>query len=90
MALLFLLAYVVVLLLLLLVPTSIHRREFDAAFLAWYRNPTVQNEAALNREKQQNRIERRSTAAVLAFVIVFAGGGGYWAIRCRAKSSPRT
>jgi hypothetical protein len=88
--LLFLMAYVVVFLALLLGPTYIHRREFDAAFLAWYRNPSVQNEATLNRERQRNRVERRSIAAGLAFVIVLAGGSGYRVVSRLTKSPPRT
>ena len=62
-------------------------RSLRAALLAWYRSPSAQNEAAVNREKQWNRLERRSMAAVLAFLTVLAAGSGHEVI-CRLIEGP--
>jgi hypothetical protein len=80
-ALRFLVAYSVVFTLLLLNPVPIHRYEFDRAFVAWYKNPSVQNTAVLRKEKDRNRIAEYSSAAGLALVVILVASSGYWALR---------
>jgi len=47
----FLLIYVIAFVGVYLMPEFIHRRDFAQAFWAWYRNPTEEKEATLQKEQ---------------------------------------
>lgn len=52
----------------------IHRRNFDRAFFAWWKNHTPENEAALRVEQRKNEIIRlRDSAAIALFAVVIVG-----------------
>jgi hypothetical protein len=52
------------------VPVFVHRRDFDAAVLAWTRNKTDENAAILNAERRKNR-------QVVLCVEIVAGCGAF-------------
>ena len=55
----------------------IHRQAFDKAFFAWYKNPTVENEAALKREQRTNEMIRLQDAAIGAAILIAVGYGAW-------------
>jgi hypothetical protein len=85
-ALQFLVACSVVFTLLLVAPYHIHRYEFGRAFVAWHKNPSLQNAAVLRKEQDRYRIAGYSITAGFALVTVLAASRGYWALR-RAMTS---
>jgi hypothetical protein len=84
-ALKFFLAYVVLLILMLPVPTFIHRRSFDDAFSAWYKNRTPEDEAALRVQQRKNELIELEFCAVGAFVVLLVGYGLYRLVRLAAR-----
>jgi fatty acid-binding protein DegV len=62
----------------------IHRQAYDKAFSAWYKNPTAENQAALQKEQHVNEETRLRDSAVGAVILVVAGYG-VWSIVCFAK-----
>jgi hypothetical protein len=64
-----------------LIPMSIHRRDFDRAFIAWSKDPTSQNEEGLRVQRRKNEIIHLVDSAVIAFVLVSGGFGIYLVIR---------
>lgn len=84
-ALKFFLAYVVLLILMLPVPTFIHRRGYDEAFSAWYKNRTAENEAALRAQQRNNELIGLESRAVGALVVLVVGYGLYRLARLAAR-----
>ncbi len=59
----------------------IHREAFDRALFAWHKNPTAENEAALQKEQHVNDIIRLRDSAVGAAILVSAGYGAWLILR---------
>jgi hypothetical protein len=57
--------------------TFIHRPAFDHAFSEWYKNPTVENEAALRKEREINTVIRMKGDALGSAILVSVGYGIY-------------
>jgi hypothetical protein len=57
----------------------IHRQAYDRAFSTWFKNPTAENDAALNRERRVNEKIRLQDSTIGAAVLV-AIGYGIWAM----------
>jgi hypothetical protein len=57
--------------------TFIHRRDFDRAFSAFYKNPTPENEAAFRKEQEINKLIRMKGDALGAAILVSLGYGIY-------------
>jgi hypothetical protein len=85
-ALKFFLAYVVLLMVMFPVPTFIHRRSYDEAFSAWYKNRTAENEAALRAQQRKNELIGLESHAVGALVVLLGGYGLYKLFRLTARS----
>jgi len=83
-------AYILVLTIVFLVPEHIHRRDFDRAFSAWYKNRSPETEAALRAEQRKNEIIHMKDSVTIAFVLVVVGYGVYaslrWAVRMRKRA----
>jgi hypothetical protein len=85
-ALKFFIAYVLLLIFMFSVPMHIHRRSFDAAFTAWYKNRTAENEATLRVQQRKNELIELEFCAVGAFVILVVGYGLYRLVRLTTRS----
>jgi hypothetical protein len=57
--------------------TFIHRRDFDHAFFEWYKKPTAENKAVLQKEQEKNRAIRMKGDAPGAAIVVSLGYGIY-------------
>jgi hypothetical protein len=57
--------------------TFIHRPDFDHAFYEWYKNPTAENKAVLQKEQEKNRAIRMKGDALGAAILVSLGYGFY-------------
>jgi hypothetical protein len=57
--------------------TFIHRQDFDHAFYEWYKNPTAENNAVLQKEQEKNRAIRMKGDALGAAILVSLGYGIY-------------
>jgi hypothetical protein len=55
------------------VPSFTHRREFDQALSAWYKNPTLENASAPGIQRHKNELIhlKDSAIAALALLVVF-------------------
>jgi hypothetical protein len=66
------------------VPQTLHRRDFDKAFFAYYRNPTAENETVLRREQaKNNRIWLLTNAA--AALVLFIAINAVWLVAVRVN-----
>ena len=73
------LAYALFFVLVFSVPLFVHRRAFDQAFSAWYKNPTTRNAAALRIQQHKNeliRVEVSAMGALISLVLVSGIHGG--------------
>ncbi len=59
--------------------STYHVRSFDRAFMAWYHNPTPENERALERE-QRNLHDQRLAASMKIGVVTFSLGNCVWSL----------
>jgi Flp pilus assembly protein protease CpaA len=84
-ALKFFIAYVVLLIFMLSIPMFIHRRSFDEAFTAWYKDRTAENEAALRVQKRKNGLFELEFCAVGAFIVLVVGYGLYKLVRLTTR-----
>ena len=62
----------------------VHRQAYDKAIIAWYKERTAENEAALQRERHINEVIKSQDSAVRAAILVVVGYGG-WLLLRRAK-----
>jgi hypothetical protein len=85
----FLAIYAAAFVLVYLVPEHIHRRDFDAAFSAWLRDRTPQNEATLRVEQRKNERIKLADTAVIALALATIGSGIYSVIRFAHKKVVR-
>jgi hypothetical protein len=70
----------------LIIPEHIHRRDFDRVTFAWVKNPTPQNEAALQSEQHKNEIIHLRDSAAVALLLVVATYGIYRVVRFAKRS----
>ena len=82
----FFIAYVVLLIFMLSIPMFIHRRSFDEAFTAWYKDRTAENDAAHRVQKCKNELFELEFCAVGALVVLVVGYGLYKLVRLTARS----
>ena len=68
-----------------LIPEFVHRRAFDQALMAWYRNPTQENEVTLQREQGINQTIKLKDSAAGGATLAFVGYGVYVIIHRRKK-----
>jgi hypothetical protein len=61
------------------VPEFIHRRAFDQAFSAWYKDPSPQNTAVLRIEQHKNRLIHLQDSAIGALALFVVACGVYCA-----------
>lgn len=73
-----------------LIPSFIHRREFDQAFMAYYKNPTLENELALRAQQRKNEFIHLGNSALGAIVLVTLGYTVYGVVRLARSSLKRT
>ena len=59
------------------VPEFIHRRAFDQAFSAWYKDPTPQNTSTLRIEQRKNRLIHLQDSAIGALALFVVACGVY-------------
>jgi hypothetical protein len=71
----FLVAYVISFVLILMTPSFRHRRDFDLAFFAYYKDPSPENESALRYQQRMNEYFDLKFAAVGVFIVVAFGYG---------------
>jgi len=76
-ALRFLLIFLVAFIFVSLTPSFLHRREFDRAFTAYYRNPTPENSEALRAQQRINDYISLSFDGVGALALTTCGCGIY-------------
>src|SRR5208282_3808931 len=76
-ALRYLAAFAIIFILVYLLPVSIHRSDFDRAFLMWSKNRTPQSEAALRTEQYKNETIELEGCAVVALIVLVVAGGVY-------------
>ena len=81
----FFIAYVLLLIFMLSIPMFIHRRSFDEAFSAWYKNGTAENEEALRVQKRKSELIRLEFCAVGALIVLVVGYGLYRLVRYTAR-----
>jgi hypothetical protein len=65
----------------------LHRRDFDRAFVAWYHNRTIENQAELDRRKRLNELSRWEFSGIVfggTATITLLGAGVYRHLRRRA------
>jgi hypothetical protein len=74
-------AYVSAFILAYCVPTFIHRREFDQAFSAWYKNPAPENASAFRAEQHKNEIIHLEDSAMGALLLLTVSFGIYEGLR---------
>jgi len=58
----------------LFVPGFVHRREYNQALFAWYKNPTAENASALAKVKRKNdllKIEERAIWAIILMPLAY-------------------
>jgi len=60
-----------------LTPEFLHRHDFDRAFMAYYRNPTLENSAALRGQRRINDCINLSSNGVAALALTSCGYGIY-------------
>jgi hypothetical protein len=65
------------------VPEFIHRRAFDQAFSAWYKDPSPQNTSALRIERHKHELIHIQASAIGALVLLVIacsvyGGFRFW------------
>jgi len=82
----FFIAYVLLVIFMLSIPMHIHRRSFDEAFTAWYKNRTAENEAALRVQKRKNELIELEFCVVGALIVLVVGYGLYRLVRLTARS----
>lgn len=82
----FFVAYVLLFILMLFVPTFSHRRSFDEAFTAWYKNRTPENEAALRAQQRKNELIDLEFSAAGALIVLTVGYGLYRLVRLMAHA----
>jgi len=63
--------------------SSLHRKDFDRAFFAWYQNRTPENQAQLDRQRRLNELSRWELSGVVfgglaAITLLGAGAYGYF------------
>jgi hypothetical protein len=88
-ALRFLLIFLVAFIFVSLTPSFLHRREYDQAFTAYYRNPTPENSAALRAQQRINDYIKFSFTGVSALALTTCGYGIYGVIRLVSRSVKR-
>jgi hypothetical protein len=76
-----LIAYILALIFFSLVPRFEHIQDFDRAFIAWYKHPTPENEAAFRIQQHKKRILDWEINAVGAFILVAVGYGIFCGVR---------
>jgi hypothetical protein len=59
------------------IPTFIHRRAFDQAFFAWYKDPSPQNTAVLRIEQHKNILIHLKDSAIGALALFVVACGVY-------------
>jgi hypothetical protein len=74
----FLAIYAATFVLVYLIPEHIHRRDFDRAFSALFRDRTPQNEAVLRSSQRKNEMIKLVDTAVIALVFVTLRSGMYY------------
>jgi hypothetical protein len=72
-----------------LTPSFLHRREYDRAFTAYYRNPTPENSDALRAQQSINDYINFSFTGVGALALTTCGYGIYGVIRLISSSAKR-
>jgi hypothetical protein len=88
-ALRFLLIFLVAFILVPLTPQFLHRRDYDQAFTAYYRNPTPENLDALRAQQRINNYIKLSFNGVAALALTTCGYGIYGLIRSISGSVKR-
>jgi hypothetical protein len=76
-ALRFLIIFLVALVFVSLTPQFLHRRDFDRAFMAYYRNPTPENSDALRAQQRINDYINLSFNGVAALALTSCDYGIY-------------
>ena len=85
----FVVPYVFAFVLIYVTPSFHHRRDFDRAFMAYYKEPTPENAAALRAQQHINENIDLEFAAVGALILVILGYGIYGVVRLANYSSKR-
>jgi hypothetical protein len=85
----FLLIFLVAFIFVSLIPSFHHRRDFDRAFMAYYKEPTPENAAALRAQQRINENIDLEFAAVGALILVILGYGIYGVVRLANYGSKR-
>lgn len=70
-----LIAYILVLIFLSLLPHYEYNHNYDRAFIAWYKNPTPESEAAFRVQQGKRKIRLLEFDAAGAFLVVAVGYG---------------
>jgi hypothetical protein len=86
----FLIPYAFAFVLAYLIPSFIHRREFDQAVMAYYKNPTPENESAQRVRQRKNEFIHLEGSALGALVLVTLGYGVYGVVRLARNGLKRT
>jgi hypothetical protein len=74
-------AYALAFALTYVIPSFIHRRNFDRAFFAWYKNPTPENTSALRIQQHKNDLIHLEDSAIAALVLLVVFCGIYGGLR---------
>ena len=74
------------------VPSFIHRRDFDKAFMAWQTSPTPENEATLRIHPRKNALIHLQDSAIAALVLtgleLSVYGGVHLGLKYRKRAKP--
>ena len=71
-------------------PSFLHRRDFDRAFSAYYKNPTPENSEALRAQQRINDYIKLSFNGIGAFALATLVCGGYGLVSLIGNSVKRT
>ena len=85
----FLLIFLIAFIFVSLTPSFLHRREFDRAFTAYYRNPTPENSDALRAQQRINDYINLSFDGVGALALTTCGYGIYGLIHAIGSTVKR-
>ena len=85
-----LVAYVSAVILAYLVPEQIDRRDYTQAVVAYTRNPTQENEAALRAQRRVNERMHLRDSTVLGLILVAVGYGAWSGRRLVMRLTHRT